>query len=70
MKHRIITNGESFRVETMSGKQWEIEMEIYNGYSSCGATPCQFKTHKAAVKWVHKKYGTRANLLDREWRPA
>lgn len=66
-RHRIMTNGVKFRVETKCGGFWFNECGQGYGYASL---PEEFETFEAAEKFIKSKYGWSAIILDRPWRPA
>lgn len=72
MAHRIMTNGEIFVVETRQhgSEEWTREETLEFIYFSLEHRILAFRSYAKAKKWVHQKYGQRANLCPRDWRPA
>ena len=70
MRHRLMTNGENFRVQTQEdkGEKWEFELEFIACVYSANYRPVTFKNRKAALKWIRKKYGTYADIKE-FWQP-
>ena len=75
MKHKIITDGVSFRVETGSGTTRKVESDTWISRYICDKnddgirhSPINFKSYKKAVSFIRKKYGTSATIEPRTWR--
>jgi hypothetical protein len=69
-RHRILTDGELFRVETRAAgsAEWACEEKrcdcrflIYEAI--------EFKRVRDAEKYIHEKYGSSAIIESRTWRP-
>lgn len=67
-QHRILTNGEQFKVETWKDGKWELERTYVVGYVWCGLVDITHKSYKSALKWIEKEYGSRAEVQPRQWR--
>lgn len=71
--YRIITNGKKYMVDASAnnGKSWMPEQELRRCGGSGGRVVglVRRSTYWGAKRYVKKTYGTRAILLDKEWRP-
>jgi hypothetical protein len=72
MAHRIITNGEVFRVETRDAgtEVWDLECQRVLTFKGFDAVPVDFSSYKKAAAFVEREYGERANLMPRPFHPA
>jgi hypothetical protein len=67
MKHRIITDGKKFRVETLVDSRWSIETKTPEGMTREYLRG--FYSSKSARQFIREKYGTSAEIEPRTWRP-
>ena len=68
MRHRIITDGKKFRVETLKDYAWQGEHYIPLR-NLRGEFYCLFNSAKKAKHFIRKKYGTSATIDPPTWKP-
>ena len=69
MKHQIVTDGNKFRVQTPGNKPTKYEMKWHSGCYEGYYAIVEFRSERAARRFIIKKYGTSAKISIREWRP-
>jgi len=61
---RIVTNGKKFKIEVEDSKNVWLSIAFHGQHADH-----EFLSEWTAKRYIRKRYGTYANILEHEWRP-